>query len=208
MTLWFASGLYRESTTGISTTKTTSFLCCGWSIVVDWTTHRQPFAATGICRSKGSAASHACSDAEPVILNGRKRWHHTDRAADHCSRWPIEDGHFTRRCCSRSLRYRCFGCSRLFESFPTSSPENTEIGIRICPGSAAEKVLSLVLLDGLRPALFRARTWNCGSIAAAQLIRSMLYGIRPLDPAVFVRHCNIAVVAAGACLVQADTVFY
>jgi putative ABC transport system permease protein len=80
----------------------------------------------------------------------------------------------------------------------------TEIGIRIALGAQREKVLSLVLLDGLRPALFGLVLGIVGSIAAAQLIRSMLYGIRPLDPAVF---CSVIaillLVAAGACLIPA-----
>ena len=60
-----------------------------------------------------------------------------------------------------------------------------EIGIRIALGAQRESVLSLVLLDGLRPAFFGLAFGIAGSIAAAQLIRSMLYGTAPLDPAVF-----------------------
>jgi len=80
----------------------------------------------------------------------------------------------------------------------------SEIGIRIALGAQREKVLSLVLLDGLRPALFGLVLGIVGSIAAAQLIRSMLYGIRPLDPAVFFSVIAILLsVAAGACLIPA-----
>src|SRR5207253_3433087 len=61
----------------------------------------------------------------------------------------------------------------------------TEIGIRIALGAQRESVLTLVLLDGLRPALFGLVLGVVVSIATAQLIRSMLYGIQPLDPAVF-----------------------
>jgi putative ABC transport system permease protein len=76
----------------------------------------------------------------------------------------------------------------------------SEIGIRIALGAQRESVLSLVLLDGLRPAFFGL----AGSIAATQLIRSMLYGTRPLDPAVFLTVIAILMsVAAAACFIPA-----
>ncbi|PYT99402.1 MAG: hypothetical protein DMG34_20550 [Acidobacteria bacterium] len=65
-------------------------------------------------------------------------------------------------------------------------------------------VLKLVLLDGLRPAFFGLAFGIAGSIAAAQLIRSMLYGTGTLDPAVFLTVIAILLlVAAIACLIPA-----
>src|SRR2546425_7740134 len=61
-----------------------------------------------------------------------------------------------------------------------------EIGIRIALGAQRERVLSLVLLDGLRPAFVGLALGVAASVETAQLIRSMLYGISPLDPSVFV----------------------
>src|SRR5438477_441366 len=79
-----------------------------------------------------------------------------------------------------------------------------EIGIRIALGAQRETVLSLVLLDGLRPALFGLAFGVAASVGAAQLIRSMLYGISPLDPSVFVSvMVMLILVAAAACLVPA-----
>ena len=79
-----------------------------------------------------------------------------------------------------------------------------EIGIRIALGAQRETVLSLVLLDGLRPALFGLAFGVAASVGAAQLIRSMLYGISPLDPSVFVSVIvMLLLVAAAACLVPA-----
>ncbi len=80
----------------------------------------------------------------------------------------------------------------------------TEIGIRIALGAQRERVLSLVLLDGLRPAFLGLTLGVVVSIATAQLIRSMLYGIQPLDPAVFLSVVAILLSVAGAaCLIPA-----
>jgi predicted permease len=80
----------------------------------------------------------------------------------------------------------------------------TEIGIRVALGAQPESVLRLVLLDGLRPALVGLALGIAASVAAAQLIRSMLYGIRPLDPSVFLAVIAILLsVACAACLIPA-----
>jgi putative ABC transport system permease protein len=79
-----------------------------------------------------------------------------------------------------------------------------EIGIRIALGAQRERVLSLVLLDGLRPAFLGLLLGMVVSIGAAQLIRSMLYDIQPLDPAVFLSVLGILLLVAGAaCLLPA-----
>src|SRR5207245_8521895 len=76
-----------------------------------------------------------------------------------------------------------------------------EIGIRIALGAQRDRVLSLVLLDGLRPALLGLVLGMVISIATAQLIRSMLYGVEPLDPDVFLSVMAILLsVAVVACL--------
>jgi ABC-type antimicrobial peptide transport system permease subunit len=80
----------------------------------------------------------------------------------------------------------------------------SEIGIRIALGAQREQVLRLVLLDGLRPALFGLAFGLAASVGAARLIRSMLYGTQPLDPAVFAAvSATLLLVAALACLVPA-----
>ena len=60
-----------------------------------------------------------------------------------------------------------------------------EIGMRMALGAEREKVMSLMLLDGLRPALFGLAFGTAGSIALARLIRSALYATSPLDATVF-----------------------
>jgi predicted permease len=80
----------------------------------------------------------------------------------------------------------------------------SEIGIRIALGSQREKVLRLMLLDGLRPALVGLLLGLGGSAAAVRLIRSLLYETEPLDATVFVAVALTLLVVAGlACLVPA-----
>jgi putative ABC transport system permease protein len=80
----------------------------------------------------------------------------------------------------------------------------SEIGIRIALGAQREQVLRRVLLDGLRPALLGLLFGLVASVGAARLMRSMLYGTQPLDPAVFVAVAvTLLLVAAAACMVPA-----
>jgi predicted permease len=80
----------------------------------------------------------------------------------------------------------------------------TEIGIRVALGAQRESVMCLVLVDGLRPALLGLALGIAGGIGASQLIRTMLYGTRPLDATVFFGVAAILlVVACVACLIPA-----
>jgi len=80
----------------------------------------------------------------------------------------------------------------------------SEIGIRIALGAQREQVLRLMLLDGLRPALIGLGLGLLGGAIASQLIRSMLYGVRPLDATIFVAVAILLMlVAAVSCLLPA-----
>jgi len=80
----------------------------------------------------------------------------------------------------------------------------TEIGIRLALGAQPEHVLRLMLADGLRPALGGVIAGSVLAVAAAQLIRSSLYGTRPLDPGVFAAVIGLLFgVATAACLLPA-----
>ncbi|HWG86689.1 MAG TPA: ABC transporter permease, partial [Candidatus Acidoferrales bacterium] len=61
----------------------------------------------------------------------------------------------------------------------------SEIGIRMALGAQRSEVLRLVLVDGMRPVAFGLVLGLCGGAAAGMLIKSILYGTRPLDPGVF-----------------------
>ena len=79
-----------------------------------------------------------------------------------------------------------------------------EIGIRIALGAQRDTVLRLMLLDGLRPALFGLALGLAGSVGAAQLIQAMLYKTAPLDPVIFAGvSLVLLLVAASACLAPA-----
>jgi predicted permease len=60
----------------------------------------------------------------------------------------------------------------------------SEIGIRVALGAQREQILSLILFDGLRPAFIGLILGLIASAGTTQLIRSMLYGTEPADPAV------------------------
>ncbi|HEY2360689.1 MAG TPA: ABC transporter permease [Candidatus Angelobacter sp.] len=60
-----------------------------------------------------------------------------------------------------------------------------EIGIRMALGAQRSEILRLVLLDGMRPVFVGLLLGLMGGAAAGMLIKSILYGTRPLDPIVF-----------------------
>jgi predicted permease len=86
----------------------------------------------------------------------------------------------------------------------TVAQRTIEIGIRVALGAQRESVMRLALVDGLRPALLGLALGSAGGIGVSQLIRSMLYGTRPLDAPVFFGVAAILlVVACAACLIPA-----
>jgi predicted permease len=77
-----------------------------------------------------------------------------------------------------------------------------EIGIRIALGAQREQVLRLMLIDGLKPAVFGLILGLIASAATTRLIASLLYGTQPLDLIVFTLVTVVLMlVAAVACLV-------
>jgi predicted permease len=61
----------------------------------------------------------------------------------------------------------------------------SEIGIRMALGAQRSEILRLVLMDGMRPVLIGLTLGLLGGAVAGMLIKSILYGTRPLDPIVF-----------------------
>jgi predicted permease len=79
-----------------------------------------------------------------------------------------------------------------------------DIGLRIAVGAQRSQLLRLILFEGLRPALIGLIVGVAASTLTAQLLRSMLYGTRPLDPASFaVAGTMLMAVAVLACLIPA-----
>ncbi|WP_254062176.1 ABC transporter permease [Acidobacterium sp. S8] len=80
----------------------------------------------------------------------------------------------------------------------------TEIGIRIALGAPREQVMKLMLVRGLKPALFGLIFGVAASFGLARYIESLLYGVHPFDPLVLlVVCCLLLVVASIACAVPA-----
>jgi hypothetical protein len=57
-----------------------------------------------------------------------------------------------------------------------------EIGVRMALGARAREVISLVVWQGLRPALYGAAIGMAGALAAGRLIAGLLYQVAPRDP--------------------------
>ena len=80
----------------------------------------------------------------------------------------------------------------------------SELGIRIALGAQRDQLLQLMLMDGLRPALFGLGLGLVMSFAATRIFQSMLFGTKPLDPVVlFGVIATLLVVAVLACLAPA-----
>jgi len=62
---------------------------------------------------------------------------------------------------------------------------SSEIGIRMALGAQRGEVLRLVLVDGMTPVAIGLLVGLAGGAAAGMLIKSILFGTRPLDPMVF-----------------------
>jgi predicted permease len=79
-----------------------------------------------------------------------------------------------------------------------------EIGVRMALGARRDQVLRLTLADGLRPAALGLVLGLTGGMAAAKMIRNLLFGVQPLDVSVFVVVTMILLsVASAACLLPA-----
>ena len=79
-----------------------------------------------------------------------------------------------------------------------------EIGIRVALGARRADILRVVVLEGMSPVLVGAAAGVTGSLAATGAIRSMLFGVTPLDPVSFaLAPVMLAAVALLACYLPA-----
>ena len=85
-----------------------------------------------------------------------------------------------------------------------ATQRTTEIGIRVALGAKREQVMRKMLLDGMQPAVFGLVGGLAASLEAGQLMRDLLYEVKPLDLAVYAAVvASLLTVAAVACVVPA-----
>ena len=85
-----------------------------------------------------------------------------------------------------------------------ATQRKNELGIRVALGAQHSDVIRLMLIDGLRPAAVGLIGGLILGALAAGLIRSMLYGVQPLDGGVFVAATLLLSLVAGtACIFPA-----
>ena len=79
-----------------------------------------------------------------------------------------------------------------------------EIGIRMALGAARSDVLRLAVGEGVKPALLGVAVGIAGALALTRLLASLLYGVKPTDPATFVAVSTLLIVVAPlACYIPA-----
>jgi predicted permease len=75
-----------------------------------------------------------------------------------------------------------------------------EIAVRMSLGAMRSDILLLALREGLGPALLGIAAGLIGSYAATKLAAALLYGVKPLDPAIYaLASLLLLLVAAAAC---------
>ncbi|HEX4166718.1 MAG TPA: ABC transporter permease [Bryobacteraceae bacterium] len=62
---------------------------------------------------------------------------------------------------------------------------STEISIRMALGASLSELFEMVVVDGMRPVMIGAALGFAGAYVASGLIRSLLFGIVPTDPAAY-----------------------
>jgi putative ABC transport system permease protein len=85
-----------------------------------------------------------------------------------------------------------------------TTQRTTELGIRMALGAQRDQLLRTMLLDGLRPALLGLGVGLALSVVTTRVFQSMLFGTKPLDPAVLAGVvATLLAVAILACLAPA-----
>ena len=86
----------------------------------------------------------------------------------------------------------------------SASRRTHEIGVRMSLGATRRDVLLLIVRQGMRLALVGSLTGIVGALLLSRLMRKLLYGVQPTDPATFVAVATgLAVVAVVACYIPA-----
>lgn len=87
----------------------------------------------------------------------------------------------------------------------TAAMRTQEMAIRLALGSQRSKVVKLILVSGARLALIGCAIGGLGAVFATRLLRSLLFQVSPLDPAVIVlAACSIFLLALLASFIPAQ----
>jgi ABC-type antimicrobial peptide transport system permease subunit len=79
-----------------------------------------------------------------------------------------------------------------------------EIGVRIALGAQTSDVLRMVIFDGLRPTFIGVAIGSAGALALSRAVSSLVYGVKPADPATFlVVSALLVLIAVFASIVPA-----
>jgi predicted permease len=79
-----------------------------------------------------------------------------------------------------------------------------EIGIRMALGAQSSAVVRLIVIQGMRPTLVGLAVGMAVALALGRVVASLLYGVRPSDPAILAGVAGLlCLVAAVACLLPA-----
>jgi putative ABC transport system permease protein len=86
----------------------------------------------------------------------------------------------------------------------TVNQRTHEIGIRTALGAHRRDVLRLIMRDGAKIALFGIASGIAGALALTRLMASLLFDVKPTDPATFAGVAILlALVALAACYIPA-----
>ena len=84
------------------------------------------------------------------------------------------------------------------------SQRSRELGIRLALGAHPASLFRLVIKQGMRPVLIGASGGLLAAIAVTGTMRSLLFGVTPIDPATYaVAIAARAAIAATACALPA-----
>jgi putative ABC transport system permease protein len=84
------------------------------------------------------------------------------------------------------------------------SQRSRELGVRLALGARPRSVFALVVAQGLRPVLIGAIAGLAVAVAVTSLMKTLLFGVAPADPATYaLTATTLGAVALAACAVPA-----
>ena len=79
----------------------------------------------------------------------------------------------------------------------TTAERRREIGLRVALGADARQVVRLIVLQGIAMTVPAVAVGLGAALLVTRFLRTMLYGVDPLDPATFITVCGVVIVVAA-----------